>query len=582
MLAKELRNYNAKSIRADETAGGKIIEGHAVVFDSPALIGGQFYEVIERGAFKGCDLADVALLVNHDNGSLPLARTTSGTLSLSIDDVGLKIRAQLDVDNSTSAKDLFSAIKRRDIDGMSFAFIVADDEWQNLNDKVPTRIIKRFEKIFEVSACTRPAYSSTDIQARAQAILAEARKEADTMTFEQFKAFMTQYEATKQKDDEEDDDEEDRSVKYKRAMEQKARREREAAHANNPPKYIPGKGFIPAEEGKAKFINVRQREQAGKDLKERRAVESTFDIFGERRTMTVQPVGNAEATLIVPDYSSPTINPDFPVVSSLVDAVAHLTLHGGNSYSHPYVTGIESGGYTQEGEDYHEAETAFDYAQINRSKITAYCELTEELRKLPDAAYAEVVFQNIRLSIRKVLSQEILFGAGISNNQNRIVGIFSTLATAIDSNTDLALSAIDDKTLAKIIFSYGGDEDVESPSCLILNKLDLLAFDSVRTATGQNFYDIQYSGGGVGGKINGVPFIINSACKALMDVNTASGDYCMAYGHLSNYQLVEFSPLEVERSDDFKFRKGITCFRGSAIVGGNVIRKNGFLRITKS
>ena len=114
---------------------------------------------------------------------------------------------------------------------------------------------------------------------------------------------------------------------------------------------------------------------------------------------------------------------------------------------------------------------------------------------------------------------------------------------------------------------------------LILNKMDLLAFSKVRTATKQKFYDIHINGNS--GSINGVPFIINSACKSLVASDTATGDYCMAYGLLSSYLLVEFSPMAVKRSDDFKFKQGITAFRGNCFFGGNVTRKNGFLRIVK-
>lgn len=590
-MKKETRSFHTQSSKLDDTDGGKIIEGHAVVFDSPTWIGGKFIEVIDRNALNGCDLSDVSLLVNHDGNSLPLARTTSSTLSLSVDNIGLAIRAKLDVENNPLAKVLYSAVSRGDCRGMSFAFTVADggDKWQGLDTTMPTRVIKRIKKIYECSAVTLPAYPQTDLQARAKEILQGA--------FEKEKGAkkMTNYDRELLikhgfNPDEKDEEERRRNLTQARITEANyVNEELRRANEPQPPKFIPGIGFInnpydnmrfiPIHEGGECRINsavVEQREQAGRDLKENRVVQSPFDIFGERRTMTV-----GTTSVVIPDYSSQDIKPDFSVVSSLVDEVAHLALQGGNSFKQPYITGIDTGGYTAEGADYTEAETQFDFATINRVKITAYAELTEELRKLPEAAYAEIVFNNIRTSIRKILTQEILFGAGISNNQNRIVGIFSDLATAIDPNTDLSLSTINDKTLAKIIFSYGSDEEVESTSCLILNKLDLLAFDDVRTANQTKFYDIQYSGNGASGKINGVNFIVNSACKPLTDANTQSGDYCMAYGNLSNYLLCDFAPIEVERSDDYKFRKGITCFRGSAIVGGNVVRKNGFIRVKK-
>lgn len=343
--------------------------------------------------------------------------------------------------------------------------------------------------------------------------------------------------------------------------------------------YVQGKGFIPADERADKTLAtaLEQRQKAGDDLKANRSVKSPLSIFGELRAVTVTPASGQSATIVVPNTFSTTINPDFPVVSSLVDSVAHLSLEGGESFRQAYITGIDAGDYTAEGANAAEAETHFAYVDINRTKITAYAELTEELQKLPAAPYADVVFQNIRTSMRKLLAKEILIGAG---GTNQIVGIFDDGATPIDANTDLAISQITDTTLDEILFHYGGDEEVEDPAVLILNKMDLLAFSKVRTSTKQKFYDIQLNGNG--GTISGVPFIINSACKSLMATDTAAGDYCMAYGNLSNYQLVEFSSMEVKRSDDFKFRQGMTAFRGVAFFGGNVIRKNGFLRIKKA
>ena len=356
--------------------------------------------------------------------------------------------------------------------------------------------------------------------------------------------------------------------------------EKDAEKRNEqPPKYIPGKGFVTAENrGNVEFNSaLEQREKAGKDLKENRAVKSPLSTFGELRAVTVTPASGQAATIVVPATFSSTINPDFPVVSSLIDGVAHLSLDGGETFKQPYITSIDAGNYTAEGANAAQAETHFDYADIDKSKITAYAELTEELLKLPSAPYADVVFQNIRTSMRMKLTKEILIGAG---GTNQIVGIFSNNATAIDAATDLALSTITDTTLDEILYSYGGDEEVEDPAVLILNKLDLLAFSKVRTNTKQKFYDIKINGNS--GTINSVPFIINSACAQLTATSgTSTGDYCMAYGNLSNYQIVEFSPMQVSRSDDYKFREGMTAYRGVCFFGGNVVRKNGFLRIKK-
>jgi hypothetical protein len=56
----------------------------------------------------------------------------------------------------------------------------------------------------------------------------------------------------------------------------------------------------------------------------------------------------------------------------------------------------------------------------------------------------------------------------------------------------------------------------------------------------------------------------------------------MAYGSLKNYQLVEFSPMEVKRSDHYNFKGGVICFKATGFLGGNVVKRNGFIRIRKA
>ncbi|MGN8831051.1 phage major capsid protein [Selenomonas montiformis] len=340
------------------------------------------------------------------------------------------------------------------------------------------------------------------------------------------------------------------------------------------PEFVPGKGFKKSAEGRSVDESAfENREQAGKELKENRSVNSPLSITGEIRSVAI---GDG-TSIVVPALSGKEINPNFPVVSSLVDGVDTLQLNGGESFKQPYVNNITAGNYTAEGAAAATADTTYAYASINKAKVTAYSEVTEELLKLPDAPYADNVFQNIRTSMRMLISKEILVGAG---GTNQIVGIFDDGATAIDASTDLALSAITDTTLDEIVFNYGGSEEVEGTAVLILNKLDLLAFSKVRTQTKEKFYDIKSFGNT--GTINGIPFIINSACKALSKDATESGEYCMAYGNLKNYKLVEFSPTEVKRSTDYKFKEGMIANRGLVMLGGNVVHKNGFLRVKKA
>lgn len=597
MNQTEKRCYGGQEYRAVDSGGDKFVEGHAAVFEQRTNIGGWFDEVIERGAFDECDFKDVALFVNHEWSNIPLARSRrnngNSTMTLSVDDVGLKIRAKLDVENNPDAKALWSAVSRGDLRGMSFAFTVSKggDEWQNLKSDMPLRVIRKISKVREVSIVNFPAYEQTDVSiaARAKVILDSARKENANMEYEEFLKYQKQYEATKK--DEAELNERTATVNSSTAR-----------VIERSPEYIPGRGFfnadgsrytenqrfIPAEEhGGVIFQNLAKREQAGEALKERRAAESPFNAIGENRMMTVMPPTGSNASIVLPQMDSNKIVTDWNTVSSIVDVVGHLSFPGGDSFKQPYITDIAAGAYTKEGEDAAEAETSFGYSTISRCKITAFAEVTEELEKLPSAAYADVVFQNIRTSMRKLLAKEILFGEGYdsTNQQQKLIGILSSKATAIDPDSDYSISQITDTTLDELILNYGSDEDTGGiGNVLMLHKLDLLAFSKVRTSTKQKFYDIHFDTGNTG-TISGVRFIINSNLKPISATpsngGADSGEYCMIFGNPANYMLCEFSPLEVRRSDDFKFRRGIACFRGVVFCGGNCVKHNAFLRVKK-
>ncbi|MFD6509393.1 phage major capsid protein [Bacillus sp. NPDC060175] len=302
------------------------------------------------------------------------------------------------------------------------------------------------------------------------------------------------------------------------------------------------------------------------------ASEKRGQALMENRAVTV-----GSGSVVLPKHSASDIRPTFNEVSTLIDRVLTKTLRGGESYQQPYIKNYGEGDYTTEGNDYTTADTQFGYADITKAKITAYSEDTEELQKLPAADYDSEVMKGITVATRKKITREILIGTGATN---RLVGIFSTAATAIDAGTDLSISKIDASTLDEIIYSYGGDEDVEDAAVLILNKKDLKAFAKLRTDDGKKVYNVVSNGNS--GTIDGVPFIINSACKAVSDAATTAGQFNMAYGPLSNYQLTIFSDMDVQRSTDFKFKQGMIAHRGSVFAGGNVISKNGFLRVKKA
>lgn len=309
-----------------------------------------------------------------------------------------------------------------------------------------------------------------------------------------------------------------------------------------------------------------------RDVKPDEAEKRGKDLL-EKRTVTIASTG-----VIIPDYQASDIKPTFNEVSSLLDNVTIKPFNGGESFKQPYLAGYGTGEYATENDTtLTDADPTFGYAEINKTKIVAYTEDSEELVKLPAANFDAEVVKGISVACRKKISAEILIGDGESGH---FVGIFDNGATAIAASTDIDFAEIDEETLDTIIYSFGGNENVEDQAVLILNKLDLKAFAMLRDSNGRKIHDVKPRGNY--GTIDGVPYIINSACEAISDPATTSGQYAMAYGPLSNYTMAIFSDLEVARSTDYKFKEGMIAHRGVIFAGGNVTAKNGFLRVKRT
>lgn len=200
----EKRAY-AFEVRAEEGETGAIITGRPIVYNSRTDIGGMFDEVIEQGALDDADLTDVRFLVNHDLSRIPLARSRrnngNSTMLLTPDLEGLAIRVNLDVENNSEARSLYSAVQRGDITGMSFMFSVNDEEWDNLESDHPTRRIKKIGSVVEVSAVTFPAYEATTIDARSKEALESARSALESVRQQREQSVDTDLELAKAKFD---------------------------------------------------------------------------------------------------------------------------------------------------------------------------------------------------------------------------------------------------------------------------------------------------------------------------------------------------------------------------------------------
>ena len=286
-----------------------------------------------------------------------------------------------------------------------------------------------------------------------------------------------------------------------------------------------------------------------------------------------------DSSVLVPEHQSSNLTGyPFNQVSSIIDAVNYLTLPNGETYTEPYIVETGMADYTSQpsadgtGGEYHKVDLEWDQVQVKKTKITAYSEITKELEKTPAANYAGAVEGNITVSLKKKIAREIVVGDGA---EGHFVGIMSA---AVKPNTvvDFNLGVINENTLDELILNYGGEEDIESKMALLLNKLTLLAFSRVRGSDKRKVYTINYENG----TIDGIKFYTTSNVKSFDAA--ATGDAVIAYGDFNKYRVAIFSGIDTARSEHYKFRQGITAFRGDVFMGGNIMAYKAFSRVFKA
>ena len=160
----------------------QLVEGYAAVFNQRALIwesewsGWKYMEVIDRNAFDGADMSDTVFKYNHGDIAMVLARASNNTLTMNTDDKGLRISA--DIIDTNNGTDVYKLIKRGDLNKMSFAFTVKSERTEvDKENKIYTRTITAFDKIYDVAVVDFPAYDGTSIQARSKEYFVDLEKD---------------------------------------------------------------------------------------------------------------------------------------------------------------------------------------------------------------------------------------------------------------------------------------------------------------------------------------------------------------------------------------------------------------------
>ena len=183
---KEIRNTAFQVQVTGEDEEKRTVEGYALLF-GVSSDGLQFEEVIERGALDGVvDKSDVFALMNHNHNRGILARSSKGkgSLSLSIDEKGLKYR--FEAPKTALGDELLENIRRGEICESSFCFDVEKDTWEKKSNGKWKRTVSKIGNLYDVSPVYNAAYSATSVYMRGKEQVEEELSRQDEENLKEY------------------------------------------------------------------------------------------------------------------------------------------------------------------------------------------------------------------------------------------------------------------------------------------------------------------------------------------------------------------------------------------------------------
>lgn len=336
------------------------------------------------------------------------------------------------------------------------------------------------------------------------------------------------------------------------------------------------------QKARAKFLSFEYRGGNNKMNEEmRKAAEERATKFKEtgKRSISMKEYAKAistRATLISSGtIATPTevegIVPTFNQVSSIVDLVKVVNCEGMGSNKVAYEVSIGTANAQTEGQAITSSDPTYDFVTITPASYGILSSISNQVMKQSPLDYEGKIVDSAEKSLR-VKAAAIITNAILNSD---------LLATP----EGLAITSIDDTTLRKIALNYGSDETVYGNAWLFLTKADLIAFGDVRSDTTlQAVYEItpDTNNPNTGTIKDGGLSVRYCLNPNLTPLATASADdVAMFYGQPECFELDLFSDYEVKVSEDFQFSANMLTIRGTVDLGGDIIKKDGFIAVTK-
>lgn len=204
MIELRFNNLKAELRQTEYDSESRHIVGYALKFNELSEDLGGFTEIISPGSLEGViERSDVLALLDHnrERGVLARSRYGEGSLTLSVDEIGL--RYEFDAPNTALGNEVVESIRRGDLSASSFGFKIAEDgdKWEKRDDGSIRRTITQIDRLFDVSPVYNPAYQATQVDVRGLEKLNENLNSVNNMTddIEKFAELQAQLEELRKK-----------------------------------------------------------------------------------------------------------------------------------------------------------------------------------------------------------------------------------------------------------------------------------------------------------------------------------------------------------------------------------------------
>ena len=285
-----------------------------------------------------------------------------------------------------------------------------------------------------------------------------------------------------------------------------------------------------------------------------------------------------------PTKSGTEIHDNLNPVSSIIDQVSVVDATGAAAYEEAYVKAEPTANKKEDGKPATDSDAQFRVAKLSPSLINVTSYVSRNIQRVSPLAYEAKIKSLALKALRRKIAELVV------NGNDEVFGIKTAKNTKNeDISKELLVDAatFDADTLSKIVFAYGGNDELGGNARLFLTKADLQAFGAVRgTNEKKAIYEItpdpQNPNIGTikeGGII--VPYTICSSLTALAGAKKGAAKIqTMLYGDPANFELALFGDYSVEVYKETKAVEGMLTIIGEQMAGGNVIVDGGFVIVT--